>query len=185
MLEDIYSQTKQTMEKSLDALKRDFGTLRTGRVSTKILDNINVNYYGTPTALNAVANISIPDASTIMISPWEKNMVGEIEKSISAANIGVTPNNNGEAVILRFPPMTKDQRLDTAKQAKAMGEKAKVAVRNNRKDGNDKVKKLEKNKEITEDESKSAHDHIQKITDSYIKTIDEVFSAKEEEILKI
>jgi len=185
MINDILENTKQSMEKSVDALKKDFITLRTGKVSTKIVEAITVDYYGTATPLNGVGTIATPDANTITITPWEKNLAGSIEKAISAANIGVNPNNNGESVILSFPPMTSEQRQETAKHAKAMTEKAKVAVRNNRQDANNKVKRLEKDKEITEDESKQAHDKIQKITDDYIKKVEDTFKAKEQDILKV
>lgn len=185
MLNEIYEETKQTMEKSLESLKRDYGTLRTGKVHTSILDNITVNYYGTPTALNQVATVLAPDATTINITPWEKNLVGDIEKAINEANIGVNPNNNGEAVQLFFPPMTQEQRKESVKGAKSMTDNAKVAIRNVRQNSNNKIKKLEKDKEITQDESKSAQDEVQKITDTYVAKADEMFKAKDAEIMKI
>ena len=185
MLNEIYEETKTSMEKSIEALKRDYQTLRSGKVSTSILDNVKVNYYGTPTALSQVATVLAPDATTINISPWEKHMVGEIEKAIQAANIGVNPNNNGESVQLFFPPMTVDQRKESAKGAKAMTENAKVAIRNIRKSANDKIKKLSKDKEITEDEAKKSEAEIQKITDSFVVKADETFKAKEAEIMKV
>ena len=185
MINEIFEQTKEAMDKSLEALKRDYGTLRTGKVNPAILDNITVDYYGTQTALAQVANIVAPDATTINISPWEKHLVGEIEQAIQAANIGVNPNNNGESVQLFFPPMTIDQRKESAKGAKGMTDNAKVAIRNIRKSSNDKIKKLNKDKEINDDESKSAQDEIQKITDSYVTKADDIFKAKEAEILKV
>jgi ribosome recycling factor len=185
MLNEIYNETKQSMEKSIEALKRDYRSLRTGKVSTSILDNVKVDYYGTPTALGQVATILAPDATTINISPWEKHMVGEIEKAIQAANIGVNPNNNGESVQLFFPPMTVEQRAESAKGAKVMTENAKVSIRNIRKNANDKVKKLSKDKEITEDEAKKAEAEVQKITDSFVAKADETFKAKEAEIMKV
>mgnify|MGYP000334918887 CR=1 FL=1 len=185
MLNEIYEETKSAMEKSIEALKRDYQSLRTGKVNTSILDNVKVDYYGTPTALNQVATVLAPDATTINITPWEKNMVGEIEKAIQAANIGVNPNNNGEAVQLFFPPMTVEQRAESAKGAKVMTENAKVSIRNIRKNANDKVKKLLKDKEITEDESKKAEAEVQKITDSFVAKSDETFKAKEAEIMKV
>ena len=185
MVNEIYEETKQGMDKSLDALKRDYMTLRTGKVMPSILDNITIDYYGTQTALSQVASITTPDATTISIAPWEKNLVGEIEKSISAANIGVNPNNNGEAVQLFFPPMTQDQRKESAKGAKVMTDNAKIAIRNIRKNSNDKIKKLEKNKDITKDESKHSQDEVQKITDSYIVKADGLLKAKDAEIMKI
>lgn len=185
MLEEIFFEQEEHAAKSIDALKRDFGTLRTGKVSVNILDNIQVNYYGTPTALNQVATVLASDATTISITPWEKNMVKEIETSIRAANIGVNPNNDGVSIKLYFPPMTVEQRQDNVKKAKAMCEKAKVAIRNVRKDANDKIKKLEKEKEITEDESKKAHDDVQKITDTYVDKVDQALKEKEAELLKV
>eukprot|EP01156_Anaeramoeba_ignava_P017470 Anaeramoba_ignava/a768_13.p2 GENE.a768_13~~a768_13.p2 ORF type:complete len:186 (+),score=22.39 a768_13:229-786(+) len=185
MLNEIYAETKESMEKSIEALKRDYGTLRTGKVHTSILDNITIDYYGSPTALNQVATVLAPDATTINITPWEKNLVGDIEKAIAAANIGVNPNNNGESVQLFFPPMTQDQRKESVKGAKGMTDNAKVAIRNVRQNANNKIKKLAKDKEITEDDSKKAQDEVQKITDSYVAKADQTFSAKEAEIMKI
>ena len=154
MVNDILNKQKSSSEKSLEALKKDFTTLRTGKVNTHILDHIQVDYYGTQTPLNQVATVLATDAMTISITPWEKTLLKNIESAIAAANIGVNPNNDGEAVKLFFPPMTKEQREENAKQAKAMGEKAKVSIRNVRKDANDAVKKLEKDKMISEDEAK-------------------------------
>jgi len=185
MLNEIYDNAQKQMKKSIEALKRDFSTLRTGKVTTNIVDHIKVDYYGTPTALNQVGNVIATDATTISITPWEKSMLPVIEKAIQEANIGVNPNNDGDFIKLFFPPMTSEQRQEIVKQAKAMSEKAKIAIRNIRKDANDKVKKLEKDKEISEDESRKAHDEIQKITDNHINTVESVFKAKEADILKV
>jgi ribosome recycling factor len=185
MIKENYDETKENMDKSLEALRRDYQTLRTGKVQPSILDNITVDYYGSQTALSQVASILVPDATTINISPWEKNLVGEIEKAISAANIGVNPNNNGESVQLFFPPMTQDQRKESVKGAKVMTDNAKVAIRNIRKSANDTIKKLLKDKEITEDESKKSQEEIQKLTDSYVVQADDLFKAKDIEIMKI
>ncbi len=185
MINEIYEETKEHMEKSLEALKRDYTTLRTGKVQTSILDNITIDYYGTPTILNQVATVLAPDGTTINITPWEKNLVGDIEKAIQEANIGVNPNNNGESVQLFFPPMTQEQRKESVKGAKTMTDNAKVAIRNVRKHSNDKIKKLLKDKEITEDESKKAQDEVQKITDGYVVKADDMFKAKDAEIMKI
>ncbi len=185
MLNDIYNKQKSQCEKSLDALKKDFTTLRTGRVSINILDNISVDYYGTQTPINQVATVLATDASTISISPWEKSMLKNIESAIAAANIGVNPNNDGEAVKLFFPPMTREQREENARHAKSMGERAKVSIRNVRKDANDAVKRLEKDKAISEDEAKRAYDEVQKLTDSFINKVDELVKNKESELLKV
>ncbi len=181
----IYETQKEHIDKTLASLKRDFTTIRSGKVSVSVLDNIKVDYYGTPTALNQVATVLLNDATTISITPWEKPMLKAIEHAIGSANIGVNPNNDGESVKLFFPPMTTEQRKEGAKQAKVMGDKAKVAIRNIRKDANDKVKKLEKDKSITEDEAKKAYDEVQKITDAGVKQIDTAVKDKETEILKI
>ncbi|WP_300222148.1 ribosome recycling factor [uncultured Helicobacter sp.] len=185
MLNEIYNQTKTSMTKTIDSLKRDFSTLRSGKVSISILDNIRVDYYGTPTPLNQVGSVIATDATTIVVTPWEKTLLKEIEKSIQEANIGVNPNNDGEVIKLFFPPMTQEQRKEVAKEAKAMGEKAKVGIRNVRQDSNNAIKKLEKDKEITEDISKKGQDEIQKYTDEFVKKIDEMVKTKEEEVMKI
>jgi ribosome recycling factor len=185
MLNEIYDDTKAHMDKSLEALKRDFATLRTGKVTTTIVDNIKVDYYGTPTPLNQVGSVIATDATTIAITPWEKSLLNDIEKAIQEANIGVNPNNDGDFIKLFFPPMTSEQRQEIVKQAKAMAETAKVAIRNIRKDSNNKIKKLEKDKELSEDESKKAQDQIQKITDEHIAKVDEMFKSKEADILKV
>ncbi len=185
MVNEIFEHTKENMQKGIDALKRDFSTLRTGKVTTGIVDNIKIDYYGTMTALNQVGSVIATDATTISITPWEKTLLPVIEKAIQEANIGVNPNNDGDFIKLFFPPMTSEQRQEIVKQAKGMVEHSKVSIRNVRKDGNDKIKKLEKDKEISEDESKKAQDQIQKITDEYIAKVDETFKAKEADILKV
>ena len=185
MLEEIFAEANDHMDKSIEAMRKEFLTLRTGKVSTAVVDHIKVEYYGTPTPLNQVASVTALDATTIAINPWEKNLLGDIEKAIQQANIGVNPNNDGDFIKLFFPPMTSEQRQEIVKQAKAMAEKAKVAVRNVRKDANNKIKRLEKDKEISEDEAKKAHDKIQKLTDEHIAKIDEALKKKEEDILRV
>lgn len=185
MLNEVYEKQKEGCEKALAALKRDFTTLRTGKVNINIVDHVFVDYYGSQTPINQVATVIATDASTITITPWEKPMIKTISTAIQAANIGVNPNSDGECVKLFFPPMTIEQRQENAKHAKAMGEKAKVSVRNVRKDANDEVKKLEKDKAITEDESKKGQDEVQKITDSYNAKIDTLVKDKEAELLKV
>ncbi|MDE7174904.1 MAG: ribosome recycling factor [Helicobacter sp.] len=184
-LQEIYTHTKETMNKSIEAMKKEFGTLRSGKVSIAILDSIRIDYYDTPTPLNQVGSVIAQDASTIVITPWEKNLLKDIERAIQEANIGVNPNNDGETIKLFFPPMTSEQRKEIAKEAKNIGEKAKVAIRNIRKDSNDKVKKLEKDKAISEDDAKRGQEEIQKFTDEAVKKIDELVKHKEEELLKI
>ena len=185
MLEEIFNETADHMKKSIESMKKEFATLRTGKVTTSVVDHVKVDYYGTPTALNQVASVTSLDATTIAISPWEKNLLPDIEKAIQQANIGVNPNNDGDFIKLFFPPMTVEQREQIVKQAKSMAEKAKVAVRNVRKDANNKVKRLEKDKEISEDESKKAQDKIQKLTDEHTALIDEALKSKEADILKV
>lgn len=185
MLQVIYQEQKDLSNKTLESLKRDFITIRSGKVSVSVLDNVYVNYYGNKTPLNQVGTILATDATTITIAPWEKPMLKEIETAIMQANIGVNPNNDGESIKLFFPPMTTEQRQQGAKAAKSFGEKAKVGIRNVRKDANDKVKKLEKDKQISEDESKKAHEQIQKITDGYVVDVDNLVKEKEAELLKV
>ena len=184
-MESVYNHTKAMMDKSIEAMKKEFGTLRSGKVSVAILDPIRINYYDTPTPLNQVGSVIAQDASTIVITPWDKNLLKDIERAIQEANIGVNPNNDGESIKLFFPPMTSEQRKEIAKEAKNIGEKAKVAIRNIRKDSNDRIKKLEKDKEISEDLSKKGQDEIQKFTDNATKKIDELVKQKEEDLLKI
>ncbi|MCB4747474.1 MAG: ribosome recycling factor [Sulfurovum sp.] len=185
MTEEIYEHITEHMNKSIEALKRNFVSLRTGKVTTSIVDNIKVDYYGTPTPLNQIGSVIAMDATTISITPWEKQLLGDIEKAIQEANIGVNPNNDGDFIKLFFPPMTSEQRQEIVKQAKIMTEDAKVAIRNIRKDANNKIKKFEKEKEISEDESKNAQEKIQKVTDEYIGKIDGLFKTKEVDILKV
>jgi ribosome recycling factor len=185
MIEDIFKEAEDHMSKSVDAMKRDFATLRTGKVTTQIVDAIKVDYYGTPTPLNQVGNVVVQDATTIAINPWEKSMLSSIEKAIQEANIGVNPNNDGDFIKLFFPPMTVEQRQEIVKQAKQMAEKAKVAIRNVRKEANNKIKRLEHDKELSEDEMKRALDRIQKLTDEFIAKVDDSLKAKEADILKV
>lgn len=185
MLNAIYQETKEHMEKSIEALKKDYKTLRTGKVTTSVLDGVKIDYYGTMTDLTQVGSVLAPDATTIVINPWEKNLLNAIEKAIQNANIGVNPNNDGQIIKLFFPPMTVEQRKESAKQAKGMTDDAKVAIRNVRKHSNDKIKNLHKDKAITDDENKRAQDEVQKITDAYIAKADDTFKAKEAEILKV
>ncbi|CCF81162.1 Ribosome recycling factor [Helicobacter bizzozeronii CCUG 35545] len=156
MLDSIYQHTKEQMQKSLQALSKDFTTLRSGKVSINLLDHVRIDYYNTPTPLSQVASVIANDATTITITPWEKGLLKEIERALQEANLGVNPNNDGQNVKLFFPPMTSEQRKEIAKDARAMGEKAKVAVRNIRQDANNQIKKLEKDKAISADENKKS-----------------------------
>ena len=183
MIDQIKNETKEKMEKSIEALKLNFKKIRTGRASVDMLDGLKVNYYGTPTPLNQVGNISTPDAKTIVIQPWEKNLISEIEKAILASNLGITPQNDGNLVRLSVPAVTEQRRKELAKECKVLAEDVKVAVRNVRQSSNEHIKKAEKNKELSEDLSKDAQNDVQKITDSYIAKIDELLAVKEKEVL--
>lgn len=185
MLNEIYSECETKMKASIEHMQRDFKTLRTGKVTTSVLDNVKIDYYGTPTPLDQIGSVIAVDATTIVVNPWEKNLLADVESAISKGNVGATPNNDGDQIKLFFPAMTVEQRQDSVKQMKGMGENAKVSVRNDRKHSNDQIKKLEKDKEITTDESKSAQERIQKITDKYSTNIDQVLKDKEAEILKV
>ena len=185
MLEEIYTQTEQKMQSAIEHMQKEFKSVRTGKVTTTILDGIKIDYYGTPTPLDQVGSVIATDATTIVINPWEKNLLGDIESAIQKANIGVNPNNDGDQIKLFFPPMTVEQREEAVKQMKAMGEKARVAIRNDRRAANDKIKKLEKEKEITQDESKAAQENIQKLTDKYIGEVDRILKEKEVEVMKV
>ncbi len=185
MLNEIYSSCETKMQGSIDHMLRDFKTLRTGKVTTSVLDNVKIDYYGTPTPLDQVGSVIAVDATTIAVNPWEKNLLADIESAIMKANVGSTPNNDGDQIKMFFPAMTVDQRKESVKQMKGMGENAKVSVRNDRKNSNDAIKKLEKDKEITADESKSAQDAIQKTTDKFSAQIEKILKEKEVEILKV
>jgi len=185
MTAEIQEECKMNMDGSLEHMHHSFKSLRTGKVMTSILDGIKIDYYGTPTALDQVGSVIAQDATTIIVNPWEKPLVADIEAAIMKANIGVNPNSDGEKIILNFPPMTVDQRKDTVKKMKGMGEDAKVSIRNDRQKANNDIKKLEKDKEITSDESKAAQDAVQKVTDGFITTIDATLRDKETEILKV
>ena len=184
-MEEVFEFAKDHMNKSIDVLKKDLNTLRTGKVSIHVLDGVKVDYYGAPTPLNQVANINAIDATTIVISPWDKSVMKEIERAIQEANVGANPNNDGEAIKLYFPPMTEEERKKQAKKAKEFSEKAKIAIRNVRREANDKIKKLFKNKEITEDEERKGLDEVQKITDEFVKKVDEIVNKKIEDVMKV
>lgn len=175
----------QNMDKGIQSLKAELAKVRTGRASTALVDTVHVDYYGSSVPLNQVANITTPDARTIQISPWEAGTIGTIEKAILAANIGLTPQNDGKVIRIPLPPMTEERRKEMVKLVKKMGEESKIAVRNHRRDGNEEVKKQEKGKAISEDESKKLMEVIQKKTDEKIIEIDKVIAAKEKEIMTV
>ena len=176
---------EEKMQKALDSLANDYATIRAGRANPHILDKLKVDYYGTPTGMQGVANISVPEARTLMITPWESKMIKDIEKAILASDLGLTPNNDGKNVILHFPELTEDRRKELAKDIKKKGEACKVAVRNIRRDANEAVKKQQKAGEISEDEQKSTEEKIQKATDKFIAEVDKMVDAKTKEIMTV
>lgn len=178
-------QFEEKMEKSLESLKAEYTTIRAGRANPHLLDKIKVDYYGTPSALQQVANISVPEARMIQIQPWESSLIKEIEKAILSSDIGITPNNDGKVIRLVFPELTEDRRKELVKDVKKKGENAKVAVRNIRRDANDAIKKALKAAEISEDEQKQLEDRVQKSTDKYIAEIDKAVEEKSKEILTV
>ena len=175
----------EKIEKSLSVLKEEMGTVRAGRANAALVDKVVVEYYGTPTPLKALANISVPEPRTLLISPFDPKSIPEIEKAINAANIGINPANDGKVVRLQIPQVTEERRKELTKVVKKLGEDTKVAVRNLRRDANDKVKKMEKAGDFTEDDVKGTLDDIQKLTDKAVKDIDDIVAAKEKEILKV
>ncbi len=182
--ENVMAETKEKMEKALSSLQHNLGKLRTGRASLAILDGIKVDYYGTPTPLNQVASLSIPEPRLIVVQPWEAHLIPAIEKSIEKANIGLNPNNDGKVVRLPIPQLTEDRRKEIVKNLKAMAEESRVAVRQARKEANDLIKKL-KDAGISEDEQKRTADSVQKVTDDYIAKIDGVAQTKEKDIMTV
>jgi len=185
MLNDIYADAQDRMQKALDNLDRDYKRLRTGRASISLVDGIKLDYYGTSTPLSQLATLTIPEPRTIMIQVWDTSIVGDVEKAILKSELGLTPMNDGKIIRINIPPLTAERRKDLAKLTKKMAEETKVAVRNIRRDLNEMIKDLKKEKEISEDDQFRAQEEIQNITDDYIKKIDAVFGVKEKEILEI
>lgn len=185
MLKEIQEKHEANMNKTIDSLKRDFASLRAGRATPALLDKVSVDYYGTPTPINQVAKVSVPEPRMIVIQPWEKTMLKEIEKAIMKSDLGLTPNSDGTAIRLTIPTLTQERRAELKKSVNKKAEEAKVALRNIRRDANDAIKKMEKAKEITEDEAKKGQDDMQKMTDKYVKLIDTVKAGKEKEIMEV
>ena len=183
--ESVLLDSEDRMDKALGALDRDFSRLRTGRASTGLVDNIKVDYYGTPTPISQLASVAIPDSRTITIQPWDRGAFASVEKAILKSDLGLTPVNDGKIIRISIPPLTEDRRMELGKLASKSGEEAKVAVRNVRRDANDQLKKLEKDKAISEDELKKATDDVQKLTDKYVAKVDEKCAAKEKEIMDL
>ncbi|MGD8971224.1 MAG: ribosome recycling factor [Desulfobacterales bacterium] len=184
MIEDIYQETRENMGKSVDDLKREFKKVRTGRASLSILDGIRVNYYGTPTPLNQMATLAVPESRLITIQPWDVSGIKEIEKAILKSDLGLTPSSDGKIIRIAIPPLTEERRKELVRVINKMSEEHKVAVRNIRRDANDMLKDLKKEGDISEDEAFKAQDQVQKITDDNINLVDQITKEKEKEILE-
>ncbi len=185
MIDEIVLELEESMEKSINSLKNNLSKVRTGRASATVLDGVSVDYYGAATPIAQVGNISTPEARLLQIQPFDKTMISDIEKAILGANLGLTPSNDGNLIRIPFPALTEERRKDQVKDIKKLGEDAKIAIRNARRDQNDVVKKAEKSKEISEDDSKKFQDEIQKVTDKFVSKVDELMEAKEKEILSV
>ena len=185
MATDLLGDAERRMQKAIEALKQDLGAIRTGRASSALVERIQVDYYGTPTPINQVATISGPEARTVMIQPWDRKMLTDIEKAIQKSDLGINPNNDGQVIRLNIPPMSEERRRDMAKTLHKKLDEHKVAVRNVRRDIQDKLRASEKKKEIPEDELKRSTDKLQKLTDRYIDEMDKVGKSKEQEIMEV
>lgn len=184
-MEQILNSSEERMKKTIASLTTEYVAIRTGRASASLFDKIKVDYYGAPTPLAQVASISTPEARLVVIQPWDKTLLGPIEKAILKSELGLNPSNDGKLLRIAFPPLTEARRKELAKQAKTIAEQSKVAVRNIRRDGMEAIKKLQKNSEISEDEQKDGETKLQKMTDNYIAEVDKVAAAKEKEIMEI
>ncbi len=176
---------KTRIDRTLDDLRRELGKIRTGRANLSVLDSVRVNYYGTPTPLTGVASLSVPEPRLITIKPWDKGLIKEIERGLKEANLGINPMNDGEIIRLPIPPLTEERRKEIAKQVRSKGEEHKVAIRNERRDANEKLKELLKKKSISEDNLKRANEKVQKETDQGIARVDEVLHKKEKEVMEV
>lgn len=185
MIDEVHSELKSSMDKSIDALQKDLKRIRTGRASLALLDGIMVNYYGSPTPINQLATLSIPEPRQIVIQPWDSQAVPDIEKAILKSELGLTPMNDGKVVRINLPPLTAERRKELVKLVRKMGEEFKVQLRNHRRDANEMYKEMKKDKEISEDDLHKAQEKVQKTTDEYISKIDGVTSQKESEIMEI
>lgn len=184
-VEEIKKLTEEKMDKCINQLKKELVNIRTGRANPLILEKVVVDYYGAPTGLRQLAQVSVAEGTTLVITPFDKTIIKEIEKALVKAELGITPNSDGVCIRLAFPPLTQDRRKEIAKEVKAIGEEAKVAIRNVRRDSTDAVKKLEKAENLPEDAVKDGQDQVQKITDKFVKIVDETIAAKEKEVMEI
>ena len=184
-IQELLTQQESRMDKTIEALKQEFASIRTGRASTSLLDKITVDYYGAPTPVNQVANVSDPEPRMILITPWDKSMIGAIEKAILQSDLGLNPSNDGAVIRLAIPQLTEERRKELVKVVHKRAEEAKVAIRNIRRDANEVLKKEEKAKTITEDDSKDGQEKIQKLTDKKIKAVDDLKDKKEKDVLEV
>lgn len=185
MYKELIAKSEETMNKSITFLKEELATIRAGKANPKLVDKIQVSYYGTMTPINQVANISVPDPRTIIIQPWDGSLIKDIEKAILISELGINPSNDGKIIRLSIPPLTEERRKDLLKIVKKETENTKIAVRNIRRDANEEFKKLEKSGELTKDDLKKSEEESQKITDKYIKLVDDIYKEKEKEILEV
>lgn len=185
MVDDVLNDAEADMNKAIDRFKSELAKVRTGRANLSLLDNVKIDYYGTPTPLNQVASLNVADARLITIKPWEKNVLPLIEKAIRSSDLGLNPVTDAELVRLPIPPLTQERRKDLAKVIKKMTEEARIAVRSGRRDANDMLKEAEKEKELSEDESKAGQKRIQELTDKYVSVVDDIGAKKEAEILEV
>jgi len=185
IVKKIHTDTEERMKKAVEAIGKELASIRTGKATTSLLDGIRVDYYGTMTPLSQMANIAVPDARLLVIQPWEKKLIPEIVKAIQKSDLGLNPQSDPNVVRLPIPPLTEERRKDLVKLVKKVAEEGKVAIRNIRRDSNDALKKAEKDKEISEDESRKAQERVQEITDEYIENIEEMLKKKEQEIMQI
>lgn len=185
MVDDLFGDAERRMQKAIEVLKQDLAAIRTGRASAALLDRITVDYYGTPTPVNQVATISVPEARLLVIQPWDRKMLVDIEKAIQKSDLGINPNNDGQVIRLAIPPLNEERRRDMVKNVHKKLDEHKVAIRNIRRDAHDKLRDREKKKEISEDELKRSTDRLQKLTDRFIEEMDKIGKAKELEILEV
>lgn len=185
MMNELKKHAREGMEKAVDALRRDLSRVRTGRASVSILDDLRIDYYGTPTPLNQVGTMAVPEPRLITIQPWEKKLIPDIERAILKSDLGLNPSSDGSVIRLAFPPLTEERRKEMVKQVKKMGEDGKIAVRNARRDANETLKKLLKDKDISEDDEKRGEKEIQELTDEFVARIDKVVADKEKELMEI
>lgn len=185
MVEDIIGEMRKKMDRGIDALHRELGKVRTGRASTSILDSVKVDYYGTLTPINQMATLSVPESRLITVQPWDTSAIDLIEKAILSSDLGLTPNNDGKMIRINIPSLTEERRREMVRLAKKIAEDARISIRNARREANEFLKELEKEKEISEDDLKRSHDEVQGVTDEYIKKIDAIIKGKEADIMEV